>query len=109
MARGVHKHPIKALTFALRPFSYQGGMPRRESRRRPHVALPQYPGLDGLRALAVVAVLLYHGGVSWSGGGFLGVEMFFVLSGFLITSLLVGEWGRSGAIALRAFWARRAR
>ena len=84
-------------------------MPRRESRWRPHVALPQYPGLDGLRALAVVAVLLYHGGVSWSGGGFLGVEMFFVLSGFLITSLLVAEWGRSGAIALRAFWARRAR
>jgi peptidoglycan/LPS O-acetylase OafA/YrhL len=73
------------------------------------VALPQYPGLDGLRALAVVAVLLYHGGVSWSGGGFLGVEMFFVLSGFLITSLLVAEWGQSGRIALRAFWARRAR
>src|ERR1700759_699927 len=84
-------------------------MPRRESRRRPHVALPQYPGLDGLRGVAVAAVLLYHGGVSWSGGGFLGVEMFFVLSGFLITSLLVAEWGRSGAIALRAFWARRAR
>ncbi|HEX3688351.1 MAG TPA: acyltransferase family protein [Solirubrobacteraceae bacterium] len=84
-------------------------MPRRESRRRPHVALPQYPGLDGLRALAVVAVLLYHGGVAWSGGGFLGVEMFFVLSGFLITSLLVAEFGESGRIALRAFWARRAR
>src|SRR6201986_152679 len=84
-------------------------MPRRESRGPRHVALPQYPGLDGLRALAVVAVLLYHGGVSWSGGGFLGVEMFFVLSGFLITSLLVAEWGRSGRIALRAFWARRAR
>ncbi len=59
--------------------------------------------------MAVAAVLLYHGGVSWSGGGFLGVEMFFVLSGFLITSLLVAEWGRSGGIALRAFWARRAR
>ena len=73
------------------------------------MALPQYPGLDGLRALAVVAVLLYHGGVSWSGGGFLGVEMFFVLSGFLITSLLVAEWGGSGRIALGAFWARRAR
>jgi peptidoglycan/LPS O-acetylase OafA/YrhL len=73
------------------------------------VALPQYPGLDGLRALAVVAVLLYHGGVSWSGGGFLGVEMFFVLSGFLITSLLVTEFVESGRIALRAFWARRAR
>jgi peptidoglycan/LPS O-acetylase OafA/YrhL len=84
-------------------------MSRRESRRRPHVGLPQYPGLDGLRGVAVLAVLLYHGGVSWSGGGFLGVEMFFVLSGFLITSLLVAEWGRSGQIALRAFWARRAR
>lgn len=59
--------------------------------------------------MAVAAVLLYHGGVSWSGGGFLGVEMFFVLSGFLITSLLVAEWGRSGGIVLRAFWARRAR
>jgi peptidoglycan/LPS O-acetylase OafA/YrhL len=84
-------------------------MHRRGSRRRPHVALPHYAGLDGLRALAVVAVLLYHGGVSWSGGGFLGVEMFFVLSGFLITSLLVAEFVESGRIALRAFWARRAR
>ncbi|HEY2319779.1 MAG TPA: acyltransferase family protein [Solirubrobacteraceae bacterium] len=81
----------------------------RGSRRRPHVALPHYAGLDGLRALAVLAVLLYHGGLSWSHGGFLGVEMFFVLSGFLITSLLVAEWGRSGTISLRAFWARRAR
>jgi peptidoglycan/LPS O-acetylase OafA/YrhL len=59
--------------------------------------------------VAVAAVLFYHGGVSWSGGGFLGVEMFFVLSGFLITSLLVAEWGRAGRIVLRAFWARRAR
>ena len=84
-------------------------MHRRGSRRRPHIALPHYAGLDGLRALAVLAVLLYHGGVSWSGGGFLGVEMFFVLSGFLITSLLVAEFAESGRIALRAFWARRAR
>ena len=66
-------------------------------------------GLDGLRALAVIAVLLYHGGVSWMDGGFLGVEVFFVLSGFLITSLLVVEWEQSSTIALRAFWARRAR
>jgi hypothetical protein len=48
--------------------------------------LPYQPGLDGLRGLSIIAVLLYHGGVSWAGGGFLGVESFFVLSGFLITS-----------------------
>ena len=67
------------------------------------------PALDGLRAVAVVVVMLYHGGVSWAGGGFLGVDVFFVLSGFLITSLLVQEWSRTGRIALRAFWWRRAR
>jgi Acyltransferase family len=59
--------------------------------------------------VAVVGVLLYHGGVSWDQGGFLGVEMFFVLSGFLITSLLVSEWADSATVVLRAFWARRAR
>ena len=57
----------------------------------------------------MLAVLLYHGGVSWAPGGFLGVEVFFVLSGFLITSLLVAEWQRSSTIALGAFWGRRAR
>jgi peptidoglycan/LPS O-acetylase OafA/YrhL len=67
------------------------------------------PALDGLRGIAVLAVLLYHGGVSWAGGGFLGVEAFFVLSGFLITSLLVSEWLRTSTIKLRSFWARRAR
>lgn len=67
------------------------------------------PALDGLRAIAVVAVLLYHGGVSWMRGGFLGVDVFFVLSGFLITSLLIQEWTQTGRIALVAFWLRRAR
>ena len=66
------------------------------------------PGLDGVRALAVSAVLLFHGGVSWAPGGFLGVDVFFVLSGFLITGLLLAEHGRSGRIGLRRFWARRA-
>lgn len=63
------------------------------------------PALDGLRALSILAVLLYHAGVAWAGGGFVGVEVFFVLSGFLITRPLVSECRRSGTIALRAFWA----
>jgi peptidoglycan/LPS O-acetylase OafA/YrhL len=71
-------------------------------------SLGYFGGLDGLRALAIVAVLLYHGGVPWAVGGFLGVEAFFVLSGFLSTSLLVVEWRRSSTIGLKAFWARRA-
>jgi len=65
--------------------------------------------LDGVRAFAVAAVLLYHGGVSWINGGLLGVDVFFVLSGFLITSLLCDESLRTGTIALGRFWARRAR
>src|SRR5689334_13976989 len=67
------------------------------------------PGLDGLRALAVLAVLLYHANVSYAPGGFLGVDLFFVLSGFLITSLLLGELRESGRVDLKRFWLRRAR
>jgi len=67
------------------------------------------PGLDGLRALAVIAVLLYHGGLTWIPGGFLGVEVFFVLSGYLITALLLAEWRAHGSVALKAFWLGRAR
>ena len=66
------------------------------------------PGLDGLRAIAVVAVLLYHADLPIH-GGFLGVESFFVLSGFLITGLLLAEWQQQGRIHLAAFWLRRAR
>lgn len=67
------------------------------------------PALDGVRALAVIAVLAFHGGMSWARGGFLGVDAFFVLSGFLITSLLLTEWERTGRIAIGDFWIRRAR
>ena len=67
------------------------------------------PALDGIRAVAVLGVMLYHGGAPLSAGGFLGVNMFFVLSGFLITSLLLGEWARRLTIRLGQFWARRAR
>jgi peptidoglycan/LPS O-acetylase OafA/YrhL len=67
------------------------------------------PALDGVRAFAVGGVLLYHASQSWALGGFLGVDAFFVLSGFLITTLLVTEWGGRGRIDLGAFWVRRAR
>jgi peptidoglycan/LPS O-acetylase OafA/YrhL len=67
------------------------------------------PALDGIRAVAVALVLAEHGGIPGVSGGFLGVDVFFVLSGFLITSLLLDEQGRTGRIALAGFWIRRAR
>jgi peptidoglycan/LPS O-acetylase OafA/YrhL len=67
------------------------------------------PALDGLRALAVAGVLAYHLSFGWASGGYLGVDLFFVLSGFLITSLLLEEWVLNARIRLAAFWARRAR
>src|SRR5919112_2073925 len=66
-------------------------------------------GLDGLRALAVIAVLLYHAELRWIPGGFLGVEVFFVISGYLITALLLAEHRQRGRVDLKAFWLRRAR
>ncbi len=71
--------------------------------------LPHEPGLDGLRGLAVLGVVLFHAGVPWAVGGYLGVSTFFTLSGFLITSLLLEEWEAAGRIDLRAFWIRRLR
>jgi len=65
--------------------------------------------LDGLRALAVLAVVFYHAHFQWIPGGFLGVSAFFTLSGFLITSLLLREWADNTAIDLRRFWVRRFR
>ena len=67
------------------------------------------PGLDGVRALGIVLVLLFHGGVSWMGGGFFGVDVFFVLSGFLITGLLLAEFRRERTIELLRFWGHRIR
>ena len=66
-------------------------------------------GLDGIRALSVLAIIAFHTGLNSVPGGFYGVDSFFVLSGFLITSLLLKEWGSSGTIRLRRFWAGRAR
>lgn len=71
--------------------------------------VPHLPGLDGLRAVAVVAVMVYHANNSWLHGGFLGVEVFFVISGYLITLLLIGEHERNGTVDLRQFWIRRFR
>jgi len=67
------------------------------------------PALDGVRALSLAAILVFHSHFPWAKGGFLGVTVFFTLSGFLITSLLLTERERTGTIGLRAFWVRRAR
>jgi peptidoglycan/LPS O-acetylase OafA/YrhL len=85
---------------------------------QPGRSLPYLPGLDGLRALAVSAVLVYHAGnwsgsgapgIQWMRGGYLGVEVFFVISGYLITSLLLIERRSRHTTDLAAFWLRRAR
>lgn len=69
----------------------------------------RHDGIDGLRAVAVALVVAYHVGVPWVPGGFVGVDVFFALSGYLVTALLVREHDRDGGVALGAFWARRAR
>ena len=71
--------------------------------------VPNAPGLDGVRGIAVVAVLAYHMDLAWTGGGFLGVEVFFALSGFLITQLIVDELSRTGRVDAWAFTKARAR
>lgn len=67
------------------------------------------PGLDGLRAIAVLSILIYHLNKQWLSGGFLGVDTFFVISGYLITSLLLIEHHQTGTISLKRFWYRRIR
>ena len=67
------------------------------------------PGLDGLRALAVGAVVAFHLDLGWAQGGLLGVGVFFTLSGYLITDLLLGQYERTGGLQLADFWLRRAR
>ena len=85
----------------------QGG--DRGAPARPRHPAGRLAGLDGLRAVAITAVLLFHLDPSWLPGGFLGVDVFFVVSGFLITTLLVRERTATGRIDLPGFWARRAR
>jgi len=77
-----------------------GPKPRKEGFR---------PDVEGLRAVAVGAVLLYHAGVPFARGGYVGVDVFFVISGFLITGLLVGELEKADRISLGRFYSRRAK
>ncbi len=82
--------------------------PTSDQGARDDARLSYIPGIDGLRAIAVIAVMLYHAQLPvW--GGFGGVETFFVISGFLITALLLTEWHSNGAIDIMRFWQRRAR
>lgn len=67
------------------------------------------PGIDGLRAIAVIGIIIYHLNKQWLTGGFLGVDTFFVISGYLITSLLLFEYESTGIINLKQFWLRRIR
>lgn len=76
---------------------------------RARASMGYQPGLDGLRAISVIAVIFYHAGFSWMHGGFFGVEVFFVVSGFLITTLLIEERAKTGTVSLRQFWIRRVR
>lgn len=77
--------------------------------RAPGVRSGRIPGLDGLRAFAVLAVIGYHVAPGWLPGGYVGVDVFFVVSGFLITTLLLREADATGRMSLPAFWRRRAR
>jgi peptidoglycan/LPS O-acetylase OafA/YrhL len=85
------------------------GDPRGSNAGAPKSSSGYLPALDGLRAISVVAVLLYHADMLWIPGGFLGVEVFFVISGYLITMLLVREHTSTSTISLGSFWLRRAR
>ena len=84
-------------------------MPWKLDRGRSFGEMGYLPGLDGLRAVAIIGVLLYHAGIDWMPGGFLGVDVFFVISGFLITSLILEEYDRSGRVNFTKFYLGRAR
>ena len=92
---------------ATRPEADDTGPERASTAERRH--LPHFPAIEGLRGLAVAAVVLFHAQFDWMKGGYLGVSTFFTLSGFLITSLLLAERSGTGQVDLRRFWTRRVR
>ena len=73
------------------------------------IGVKHISSIDGLRAIAVTAVVLYHLGISWIPGGFLGVDLFFVISGYVITRLILDSINQSSALDLRSFYAARLR
>lgn len=77
------------------------------TKNRNHYPKRYLPGLDGLRAIAVLGIIIYHLNKQWLSGGFLGVDTFFVISGYLITSLLLSEYEETGTIKIKQFWLRR--
>ena len=89
--------------------THSAGRAAHEAKRTSATGRERVVALDGLRAVALVIILGYHFGVPRFGGGFFSLDIFYVLSGYLITGLLLGEWARSARIRLGAFWARRAR
>ena len=99
MSSGIHAAPRRPST----------GLAKAAPPRGRPIRFGFVPALDGLRALSVLGVMLYHGGATVAKGGFLTIDVFFVLSGFLITSLLLGEWATRMTIRLGQFWTRRAR
>lgn len=101
--------PVMVDRFPHEPEALKTPHDSKEVKRTKRARLRQVKGLDGLRGLAVLAVVIYHFFGDVLPGGYLGVDMFFVLSGFLITSLLVREFRVSGRISLKDFWVRRFR
>jgi len=66
--------------------------------------IPYEPALDGLRGIAMIAIAGFHADIPWLSGSFLALDVFFVLSGYLITRLMLAEWSARGRLDLRAFW-----
>src|SRR5690606_32643803 len=88
------------------------GAARRQARPagpEPRPELPHVDGLDGVRAVALLAVMAFHHGFGFARGGFLAISTFFTLSGFLVTTLALAEWSQSGRLALARFWQHRVR